>query len=239
MFQSKLSVFCKFCIYSKLATALLQNSLGSIRFPHSPSKYPKFLYHGLFILDFLNVGCCYTLMPGIPCKYLSRADLITFSLFAPFFKPSDVRSNLLSTLYQMSRPQWSNFLINVSLCLFFILWFLKIILKCHVIKLLITILSPSIYIARNLHGLKASNGQMFNSMGLILLKRMGFLTLLSTKYIIFKVEIFQFTWNVNRQFIKSQVLSLSELKSLTKLNNKIYINSKGYKSSEIAFQGGT
>ena len=67
---------------------------------------------------------------------------------------------------------------------------------------------------------------------------MGF-TLLSTKYIIFKVEIFQFTWNVNRQFIKSQVLSLSELKSLTKLNNKIYINSKGYKSSEIAFQGGT
>jgi len=42
---------------------------------------------------------------------------------------------------------------------------------------------------------------------------------------------------VNRQFIKSQVLSLSELKSLTKLNNKIYINSKGYKSSEIAFQG--
>ena len=67
---------------------------------------------------------------------------------------------------------------------------------------------------------------------------MGF-TLLSTKYIIFKVEIFQFTWNVNRQFIKIQVLSLSELKSLTKLNNKIYINSKGYKSSEIAFQGGT
>ena len=68
--------------YSKLATSLLQNSLGSIRF----SPFPlKFLYHGLFILDFLNVGCCYTLMPGIPCKYLSRADLITISLFAPFF----------------------------------------------------------------------------------------------------------------------------------------------------------
>ena len=139
--------------YSKLATSLLQNSLGSIRdFP-----FPlKFLYHGLFILDFLNVGCCYTLMPGIPCKYLSRADLITLSLFAPFFKPSDVRSNLLSTLYQISRPQWSNFLINVSLCLFFILWFLKIILKCHVIKLLITIPSPSIYIASNLRRLRAT-----------------------------------------------------------------------------------
>ena len=179
-------------------------------------------------------------MPGIPCKYLSRADLITFSLFAPFFKPSDVRSNLLSTLYQISRPpQWSNFLINVSLCLFFILWFLKIILKCHVIKLLITIMSPSIYIASNLRGLKASYGRMFHSIGLILLKRMDFLTLLPTKYIIFMFKIFQFTWNVNRQFIKSQVLSLSELKSLTKLNNKIYINSKEYKSSEIAFQGGT
>ena len=145
--------------YSKLATSLLQNSFGSIRdFP-----FPlKFLYHGLFILDSLNVGCCYTLMPGIPCKYLSRADLITFSLFASFFKPSDVRSNLLSTLYQISsRPQWSNFLINVSLCLFFILWFLKIILKCHVIKLLITIPFLSIFIASNLRGLKANMVEWF------------------------------------------------------------------------------
>ena len=93
-----------------------------------------------------------------------------------FFKPSDVRSNLLSTLYQISRPQWSNFLINVSLCLFFILWFLKIILKCHVIKLLITIPFLSIFIASNLRGLKASYGRMFHSIGLILLKRMDFLT---------------------------------------------------------------
>ena len=120
MFQSKLSVFCKFCIYSKLATALLQNSLGSIRFPHSPSKYPKFLYHGLFILDFLNVGCCYTLMPGIPCKYLSRADLITFSLFAPFFQTKrcpielvvNLVSNVKTTMKQFSNKCLSMFILH-------------------------------------------------------------------------------------------------------------------------------
>ena len=82
----------------------------------------------------------------------------------------------LAYILSISRPQWSNFLINVSLCLFFILWFLKIILKCHVIKLLITILSLSIFIASNLRGLKASYGRMFHSIGLILLKRMDFLT---------------------------------------------------------------